>query len=349
MNNLLSLKNLTLLYEPGEFASGIVYAFTPKKLKKAGILIWIDEAGLQQLRVIIETADKAFQRVMGSSSPQTVVTSEKRIPSPPSVTRAVSQPSAPLKQQALARKVAAIQPALIAASSQLSPRYRSAFGAVALVVVAIICASVYSPKPSTSRQSTLTSLNITAEPTPSLLSAATAVTPSLSAADKKTSLTKVRNLLKGKPTTQRIYEANRLLTDVKTHSAPNSTEYKEVQKLQANSDSLLAKINEAEARAEERAKAKEEREERERQRSESTYSSGASSRYITGPRGGCYYINRNGNKTYVDRSMCGGSSYSYSYGGTSRRSNGYIRGPRGGCYYINGNGNKTYVDRSMCN
>lgn len=26
--------------------------------------------------------------------------------------------------------------------------------------------------------------------------------------------------------------------------------------------------------------------------------------YITGPRGGCYYINRNGNKTYVDRSMC---------------------------------------------
>lgn len=28
-------------------------------------------------------------------------------------------------------------------------------------------------------------------------------------------------------------------------------------------------------------------------------------RYIRGPRGGCYYINRNGNKTYVDRSMCG--------------------------------------------
>jgi hypothetical protein len=26
--------------------------------------------------------------------------------------------------------------------------------------------------------------------------------------------------------------------------------------------------------------------------------------YIRGPRGGCYYINRNGNKTYVDRSMC---------------------------------------------
>lgn len=29
-----------------------------------------------------------------------------------------------------------------------------------------------------------------------------------------------------------------------------------------------------------------------------------SGRYIRGPRGGCYYINRNGNKTYVDRSLC---------------------------------------------
>lgn len=26
--------------------------------------------------------------------------------------------------------------------------------------------------------------------------------------------------------------------------------------------------------------------------------------YILGPRGGCYYINRNGNRTYVDRSRC---------------------------------------------
>jgi hypothetical protein len=28
------------------------------------------------------------------------------------------------------------------------------------------------------------------------------------------------------------------------------------------------------------------------------------SRYITGPRGGCYYINSHGNKTYVDHSYC---------------------------------------------
>jgi hypothetical protein len=30
----------------------------------------------------------------------------------------------------------------------------------------------------------------------------------------------------------------------------------------------------------------------------------SSRRYIRGPRGGCYYINSNGNKTYVDRSLC---------------------------------------------
>ena len=29
----------------------------------------------------------------------------------------------------------------------------------------------------------------------------------------------------------------------------------------------------------------------------------------TGPRGGCYYKNSNGNKTYVDRSECKCSSY----------------------------------------
>lgn len=35
-----------------------------------------------------------------------------------------------------------------------------------------------------------------------------------------------------------------------------------------------------------------------------SYTPPSSSRYILGPRGGCYYINRNGNKTYVDRSLC---------------------------------------------
>ena len=30
----------------------------------------------------------------------------------------------------------------------------------------------------------------------------------------------------------------------------------------------------------------------------------SSKRYISGPRGGCYYLNGNGNKSYVDRSLC---------------------------------------------
>ncbi len=34
------------------------------------------------------------------------------------------------------------------------------------------------------------------------------------------------------------------------------------------------------------------------------YTSARSKTYRRGPRGGCYYINRNGNKTYVARSKC---------------------------------------------
>lgn len=39
-------------------------------------------------------------------------------------------------------------------------------------------------------------------------------------------------------------------------------------------------------------------------RSTSRSTRSKSSQYIRGPRGGCYYINSNGNKTYVDRSLC---------------------------------------------
>ena len=35
-----------------------------------------------------------------------------------------------------------------------------------------------------------------------------------------------------------------------------------------------------------------------------TYRPKSDHTYITGKRAGCYYINRNGNKTYVDRSLC---------------------------------------------
>ena len=37
---------------------------------------------------------------------------------------------------------------------------------------------------------------------------------------------------------------------------------------------------------------------------ENTYRPKTQHIYITGPRVGCYYINRNGKKTYVDRSLC---------------------------------------------
>lgn len=33
-------------------------------------------------------------------------------------------------------------------------------------------------------------------------------------------------------------------------------------------------------------------------------SSSAASKYVTGPRGGCYYLNASGNKVYVDHSYC---------------------------------------------
>lgn len=36
-----------------------------------------------------------------------------------------------------------------------------------------------------------------------------------------------------------------------------------------------------------------------------TYRPKSRHKYIRGPRGGCYYINKNGNKTYVDRALCG--------------------------------------------
>ena len=37
---------------------------------------------------------------------------------------------------------------------------------------------------------------------------------------------------------------------------------------------------------------------------ENTYRPKSPQIYITGPNGGCYYINKNGKKTYVDRSLC---------------------------------------------
>ena len=68
----------------------------------------------------------------------------------------------------------------------------------------------------------------------------------------------------------------------------------------------------------------------------STYGSDGKT-YITGPRGGCYYINSNGNKTYVDHSLCGTSYSESSYT--------WHTGPRGGQYYYNSKGKKVYKKR----
>lgn len=37
---------------------------------------------------------------------------------------------------------------------------------------------------------------------------------------------------------------------------------------------------------------------------ENTYRPKSAHTYITGPKGGCYYINKNGKRTYVDRKLC---------------------------------------------
>jgi hypothetical protein len=88
--------------------------------------------------------------------------------------------------------------------------------------------------------------------------------------------------------------------------------------------------------------------------------------YYTGPKGGCYYINKNGNKTYVDHSFCNRRSEGTvakvvtikrdTTESTHKESDKmitehatYYKGPKGGCYYINKNGDKVYVERSLCN
>jgi hypothetical protein len=88
--------------------------------------------------------------------------------------------------------------------------------------------------------------------------------------------------------------------------------------------------------------------------------------YYTGPKGGCYYINKNGNKTYVDHSFCNrrsegtvakvvtiksdtSGSANKEFGRVPPERLTYYKGPKGGCYYISKKGNKVYVERSLCN
>ncbi len=72
-------------------------------------------------------------------------------------------------------------------------------------------------------------------------------------------------------------------------------------------------------------------------------------KYITGPEWGCYYINSNWNKTYVERFLCWNSETpSLNQGSSSWWSSKYIKWPKWWCYYYNSKGNKSYVDRSLC-
>lgn len=62
----------------------------------------------------------------------------------------------------------------------------------------------------------------------------------------------------------------------------------------------------------------------------------------TGSKGGQYYINSNGNKTYINSDKSPASS-SPSYNNNTPKT--IQTGPKGGQYYINGNGNKTYIKK----
>lgn len=66
----------------------------------------------------------------------------------------------------------------------------------------------------------------------------------------------------------------------------------------------------------------------------------------TGPRGGKYYINENGNKVYIkdqDRSSKPSPEIFPAPNTTISNPNVIHTGPRGGKYYINSNGKKTYI------
>lgn len=86
--------------------------------------------------------------------------------------------------------------------------------------------------------------------------------------------------------------------------------------------------------------------------SQSSYQSSDWRTYYTWPRWGCYYINSNGNKTYVDHSYCSSTATeSSSYSSSSYSSSSYSDShtwhtwPRWGNYYINSHGNRTYKKR----
>ena len=85
----------------------------------------------------------------------------------------------------------------------------------------------------------------------------------------------------------------------------------------------------------------------------------ANRKYLVGAKGGCYYLNSSGNKSYVDKKFCANiptvvkseTKPEKSADEETKKSDGrtYIKGSRGGCYYLNASGKKIYVsDKSLC-
>lgn len=80
----------------------------------------------------------------------------------------------------------------------------------------------------------------------------------------------------------------------------------------------------------------------------------ANRKYLVGAKGGCYYLNSSGNKTYVKKEFCSGVSTNETVVKTEtsgkKSSDGriYMKGSRGGCYYLTASGKKSYVDKKFC-
>lgn len=126
-------------------------------------------------------------------------------------------------------------------------------------------------------------------------------TPSLStklAAADRASVIKAKNSYKRASSISDLNIMLLQMSQLKSRLINSSPDYQMIEKVQAGLGERLEQL----ALAERQKREKQQRAEELALRRAETRR--ASSPYITGPRGGCYYINSHGNKTYVDRSRC---------------------------------------------
>lgn len=98
----------------------------------------------------------------------------------------------------------------------------------------------------------------------------------------------------------KIREAEEILWEI----PDNTKERSKGKKLIKRARNRLASNNRAKSRKEKKKRQKKKRQKKKRRATRPRPRTSSGKYLIRGPRGGCYYINRNGNKTYVDRSMC---------------------------------------------